>query len=66
MINEEKTEIFGIGDIEKPKEKKFQEKLKDRVCILGVFFCRNKQNETKENIQKARDIIKKIKESHGN
>ena len=46
MINQEKTESFGIGDIEEPKEKNFQEKLKDRVRILGVFFCRNKQNQT--------------------
>ena len=30
MINE-KTETFGIGDIEEPKENIFQEKLKDRV-----------------------------------
>ena len=33
--------------------------------ILGAIFCHNEKDETKANLKKPKDILKKIKEVHG-
>ena len=67
-INLEKTQIFRLGDRNvqtKWEHDEFTKKVKDKVTILGAVFCRDKGQETCENLQKATKTLEKLQNSTG-
>ena len=58
-INEEKTEILRLGKPHKNENEKFKSKIKQKVKILGAYFCENKTLETKENLKKPIELLQK-------
>ena len=64
-INKDKTEIFKIGNQKETTNKAFSEKIKCRVRILGSIFCKNKEDETKLNLEEATNTLKTMKENYG-
>ena len=62
-INEEKTEIFKIGDKKEGKNNKYYKKIKPKVKILGAHFCENIKEETKYNLEKASKTLKEISDN---
>ena len=64
-INEDKTEIFKIGNQKETINKAFSEKIKCQVRILGAIFCKKKEDETKLNLEKATNTLKTMKENYG-
>ena len=67
-INLEKTQILRLGDRNvqtKWEHDEFTKKVKDKVTILGAIFCRDKGQETFENLQKATKTLEKLQNSTG-
>ena len=67
-INLEKTQIFRLGDrnvLTKWEHDEFTKKVKNKVTILGAVFCRDKGQETCENLQKATKTVEKLQNSTG-
>ena len=62
-INEEKTEIFKIGDKKDDKNNKYYKKIKPKVKILGAHFCENIKEETKYNLEKASKTLTEISDN---
>ena len=62
-INEEKTEIFKIGDKKEDKNNKYYKKIKPKVKILGAHFCENIKEETKYNLEKGSKTLKEISDN---
>ena len=64
-INKDKTEILKIGNkIEKNND--YHEKIKPKVKILGAYFCENKKDETKYNLEKASKTLTDLKANNYN
>jgi len=51
-INQEETQIFRFTGAQKDESQELQEKIRDKVDIMGATFCNNKESETKENLKK--------------
>ena len=60
QINEDKTEIFRLGEIQSNENDNFKEKIKEKVNIMGAVFCTNKDEETKENLAKPLKTLKEL------
>ncbi len=58
-INEEKTEIFRLGEPHKAESEYFKSKIKTKVKILGAIFCTDKSVETKDNLKKPLEKLRK-------
>ena len=67
-IHLEKTQIFRFADRNvqtKWEHDEFTKKVKDKVTILVAVFCRDKGQETCENLQKATKTLEKLQNSTG-
>ena len=62
-INQEKTEIFKIGDKQEDENNKYYKKIKPKVKILGAHFCENIKEETKYNLEKASKTLKELSDN---
>ena len=62
-VNEEKTEIFKIGDKKEDSNNKYYKKIKPKVKILGAHFCENKKEETKYNLEKESKTLKETSDN---
>ena len=56
-INKEKTQAFAIGNRFPREPETFKNIIQDNVKILGSTFCRDKRNETANNLEKANKIL---------
>jgi hypothetical protein len=64
-INEEKTQIFPIGNNNDNRaELAFREKIQDKVKILGATFCTTKEEETRENLKRAQNLLDRMEKSY--
>ena len=67
-INQEKTQIFRLGERNVPTKLEhddFTKKVKDTVTILGAVFCKDKGQETSENLQMATKTLEKFQDGYG-
>ena len=62
-INEHKTEILKIGKPNKRGTIRFEEKIQDKIKILGTLFTKNRDNIGKENLAYVSQKIKPILEN---
>ena len=64
-INTDKTEILKIGNKTENNDK-YENKIKTKIKILGAYFCENKNDETKYNLEKASKTLTEFKTNNYN
>ncbi len=63
-MNEEKTQILPIGNTRRKGPPDFEDKIVDKIKILGAYFCTDKKMETEANLKRPAEMLSEMNKKH--